>query len=32
MWAPPINEIGELTQGALYLIQYSEFFTPLFEW
>ena len=24
MWTPPVNESAELTQGALWLIQYSE--------
>jgi hypothetical protein len=25
MWTPPINESAELSQGALWLIHYSEF-------
>ncbi len=29
MWTPPINESAELTQGALYLIYYSEGATPV---
>ncbi len=30
MWAPPLNESAEVTQGALSLIQYSSYrtFTP----
>ncbi len=28
MWTPPINESAELTQGALWLILYSEGRTP----
>ncbi len=24
MWTPPVNEIAELTQGTIWLTQYSE--------
>ncbi len=30
MWTPPINESAELTEGALWLIHYSEASPPAY--